>query len=81
MWNGSLAQSVANASTTIVFNESSLSRHLQAFVGYYHRTRTHLALEKDTPDPRSVQPANAGRIISIPEVGGLHHRYERRAAA
>ena len=32
------------------------------------------------PDPRTVQPPDAGRIISIPEVGGLHHRYERRAA-
>ena len=64
----------------VVFNESSLSRHLQAFIRYYHWTRTHLALQKDAPDPRSVQSANAGRIISIPEVGGLHHRYERRAA-
>jgi putative transposase len=64
----------------IVFNEASLCRHLQAFIGYYHRTRTHLALDKDAPDPRSVQLPDAGRIISIPEVGGLHHRYERRAA-
>lgn len=64
----------------IVFNEASLSRHLQAFIGYYHRTRTHLALDKDSPDPRTIQPPEAGRIISIPEVGGLHHRYERRAA-
>jgi hypothetical protein len=64
----------------IVFNEASLCRHLQAFIDYYHKTRTHLALEKDAPDPRNVQPPDAGRIISIPEVGGLHHRYERRAA-
>jgi putative transposase len=65
---------------SIVFNEASLCRHLQAFIAYYHFTRTHLALEKDAPDPRSVQPPDAGLIISIPEVGGLHHRYERRAA-
>jgi putative transposase len=64
----------------IVFNEASLSHHLQAFIGYYHRTRTHLALDKDSPDPRTIQPPEAGRIVSIPEVGGLHHRYERRAA-
>jgi hypothetical protein len=50
----------------IVFNEASLSRHLQAFIGYYDRTRTHHV--------RSVQPPEGGRIISIPEVGGLHHR-------
>lgn len=64
----------------IVFNERSLHRHLQNFTTYYHRTRTHLALQKDTPDARPVQPPEAGRVISIPEVGGLHHRYERRAA-
>jgi len=64
----------------IVFNESSLRRHLVAFTKYYHRSRTHLSLEKDTPDRRPIQPANAGKIVAIPEVSGLHHRYERRAA-
>lgn len=64
----------------IVFNERCLYRHLQNFVNYYHRSRTHLALEKDRPEPRPVQQPDAGRIIAIPEVGGLHHRYERRAA-
>ena len=64
----------------IVFNERSLYRHLRDFVQYYHRTRTHLGLQKDTPESRPVQSTEAGRIISIPEVGGLHHRYERRAA-
>ena len=58
----------------IVFNEASLSRHLHAFIGYYHRTRTHLARKKNAPDPSSAQLPDAGRIISIPEVGGLHHR-------
>jgi hypothetical protein len=46
----------------------------------YHRSRTHLGLQKDTPETRPVQPSEAGRIISIPALGGLHHRYERRAA-
>jgi transposase InsO family protein len=64
----------------IVFNERSLVRHLQAYVDYYHRTRTHLALEKDCPEPRRMQTPDAGPIVSIPEVCGLHHRYERRAA-
>lgn len=64
----------------IVFNERSLYRHLRDFVDYYHRSRTHLGLQKDTPESRPVQHAEAGRIISIPKVGGLHHRYERRAA-
>ena len=64
----------------IVFNERCLCRHLKMFLDYYHRSRTHLALEKDSPEPRCVQPADAGRIVAIPQVGGLHHRYERRAA-
>ena len=64
----------------IVLNESCLCRHLQMFLDYYHRSRTHLALEKDSPEPRCVQPVDAGRIVAIPQVGGLHHRYERRAA-
>ena len=64
----------------IVFNEGSLRFHMQNFCDYYHRSRTHLGLQKDTPEKRPFQPPEAGRIISIPEVGGLHHRYERRAA-
>jgi hypothetical protein len=64
----------------IVFTEASLYRHLRNFADYYHRSRTHLGLQKDTPDSRDVQAPEAGRIVAIPEVGGLHHRYERRAA-
>ena len=65
----------------IVSNEAGLSRHLRRFVDYYHRSRTHLGLQKDTPEPRPVQAPEAGRrIVAIPELGGLHHRYERRAA-
>jgi hypothetical protein len=45
-----------------------------------HRIRTHLSLDKDCPQPRRIQPPSAGEIIAFPEVGGLHHRYERRAA-
>src|SRR5215471_6763458 len=43
--------------------------------GYYHRSRTHLSLDKDAPESRPVQELQAGRIIQIPEVGGLHHRF------
>jgi transposase InsO family protein len=64
----------------IVFNEGSLYRHVQSFVDYYHESRTHLSLGKDTPGRRPVQPPESGRVIARPQVGGLHHRYERRAA-
>jgi hypothetical protein len=39
-----------------------------------------LALDKDTPVSRAVSPPTAGRIVALPQVGGLHHRYERIAA-
>jgi transposase InsO family protein len=64
----------------IVFNETSLYRHVKSFLTYYHESRTHLSLAKDTPEPRPPQPLELGTIIAIPQVGGLHHRYERRAA-
>jgi hypothetical protein len=64
----------------IIFTEASLCRHLKLFLEYYHATRTHLSLAKDTPESRSVQPPELGRVIAVPQVGGLHHRYERRAA-
>jgi transposase InsO family protein len=64
----------------IVFDESSLRRILRSYFDYYHRSRTHLALGKDSPEPRSIQSAEMGRVVSSPQVGGLHHRYERRAA-
>jgi putative transposase len=64
----------------IVLNERHLRRVLRDYVGYYHRSRTHLALDKDTPESRPVDAAAGRRIVAVPQVGGLHHRYERRAA-
>ena len=64
----------------IVFNEASLYRHIKSFLSYYHESRTHLSLGKDPPEPRAVHPPGLGRVVAIPQVGGLHHRYERRAA-
>ena len=54
----------------IVFNEASLCRHLKLFVEYYHGTRTHLSLQKDTPESRSVQSPELGRVLAVPQVGG-----------
>ncbi len=78
----------------IVFNEASLYRHvklfmayyhesrvhLSLFMAYYHESRVHLSLAKDTPEPRPVHRPELGPVVAIPQVGGLHHRYERRAA-
>jgi len=46
----------------------------------YHGSRTHLSLKKDSPTPRRVLAPTDGKVIALPQVGGLHHRYERRAA-
>jgi transposase InsO family protein len=64
----------------IVLNEASLYRHVKSFLAYYHESRTHLSLAKDSPEPRPVHPLELGAVVAIRQVGGLHHRYERRAA-
>src|SRR5207302_831273 len=64
----------------IVLSQAHLRRMLARYVCYYHGARTHLSLEKDAPTPRRVQMPTEGRVVAFAEVGGLHHRYERRAA-
>ena len=64
----------------IVLGEAHLRKILKTYLKYYHCSRTHLALGKDAPEPRTVQPPELGGVVELPEVGGLHHRYERRAA-
>jgi len=39
-----------------------------------------LSLDRNSPTPREVEPSEDGEVIAIPQVGGLHHRYTRRAA-
>ena len=64
----------------IVLNRAHLYHVLESHFAYYHDWRTHLGLDKDAPEPRRVQPPQDGKIVAFPEVGGLHHRYERQAA-
>jgi putative transposase len=65
----------------IVLSERHLRWLLRRFVAEYcHRCRTHLSLGKDAPEPRAVEPPETGKVIELPVVGGLHHRYARRAA-
>jgi transposase InsO family protein len=63
----------------IILGQTHLRRILRAYLAYYHRSRTHLALNKDAPDGRP-DCSGVGRIVVTPEVGGLHHRYDRQAA-
>jgi putative transposase len=64
----------------VVLGERHLRRLLTAYFAYYHRARTHLSLDKDAPDGRTIESPELGAITPIPEVGGLHYRYVRRAA-
>jgi len=64
----------------LVINARHLHRIMTRYLVYYHQARTHLALDKDAPDLRPIQILAAGRIVQLPEVGGLHHRYIRQAA-
>jgi putative transposase len=65
----------------IVLNERHLKRLMNEYVRYYHDDRTHLALDKGTPDGReAVSRSDVGnRIIAMPRLGGLHHRYDLAA--
>jgi transposase InsO family protein len=65
----------------IIMNERHLRRILTAFVDYYNRSRTHYSLDQDSPISRPTDPPSKGnKIVAIPQIGGLHHRYERRVA-
>ena len=63
-----------------VLHERQLSRILSAYARYHKRTRTHLALQKDAPERPAVYDRDLGDVIAFPEVGGFHHRYERRTS-
>ncbi len=66
-------------SRVIILNERHLTRILRSYVDYYHHSRTHLSLDRNSPVPREVELPECGKVISIPQVGGLHHRYCRAA--
>ena len=67
----------------VVFGERHLVRLMRSYISYYHKDRCHLGLEKDTPDERLItpRPSPTAKVVTLPKVGGLHHRYEWREAA
>ena len=65
----------------IILNERHLKRLMREYINYYHDDRTHLGLGKETPTGRTATkstPVNA-KVVSIPRLGGLHHRYDLAA--
>ena len=66
----------------IALDEAHVRRLAREYMAYYHADRTHDGLGMDTPSGRAVKPKAAGAaLISLPRVGGLHHRYAWKAAA
>jgi len=63
----------------VVLNDRHLKRILKSYFSYYHSWRTHLPLGMDSPELRPVQSSLLGRVVDLPEVGGLHHHYKRMA--
>ena len=63
----------------IVLNEKQLRRILREYFDYYNSVRPHQSLERNAPLPREIELLAKGKIISLPQVGGLHHRYLRAA--
>ena len=67
----------------IALNEAHVRRIAREYMAYYHRDRTHDGLGKDAPNTRTItpKPARTAELISLPRVGGLHHRYVWKIAA
>jgi hypothetical protein len=59
----------------VIFGEQHLRHLLNSYKEYYNESRTHLSLKKDAPIPRDTQ--RVGRVVALPILGGLHHRYVR----
>jgi putative transposase len=63
----------------LILKEAHLRRLLHGYIGYYNTARPHQSLDNNSPQPRVVEPPPCGRIVAIPQIGGLHHRYQRVA--
>jgi transposase InsO family protein len=80
-WIGSVRRELLDH--VVVFHEGHLLRLLRDYVAYYHDDRTHLGLAKAAPAnrPPQTRPVGDARVVALPRLGGLHHRYEWRVAA
>ncbi|MGO9833294.1 MAG: integrase core domain-containing protein [Polyangiaceae bacterium] len=77
-WVGTARREIVDH--VIVLSEPHLRRILREYVAYYNADRPHMALGGDVPMRRDVEPPSMGRVVAMPKLGGLHHRYSRGAA-
>jgi len=66
---------ISSGVTLVISGEAHLRRILKTYAAFYNEIRSHLALEKETPNCRRSQ--TVGAIVAIPVLGGLHHQYLR----
>ena len=67
----------------IILNQNHLYKLLEEYVDCYNQDRTHYNLGKDPPLSRPIQKkgSNNDKVIALPRVGGLHHKYVWKEAA
>ncbi|MFC2146458.1 integrase core domain-containing protein [Acidobacteriota bacterium] len=80
-WIGSCRRELLDH--VIILNPNHLYKLLEEYVDYYHQDRTHYNLGKDPPESRQVQKKESDndKVIALPKVGGLHHKYVWKQAA
>ena len=77
-WVGTLRRELFDH--VIVLGERHLLHLVRQHASYYNEDRPHMSLDGDAPVTRAVQPKEFGTVVALPRVGGLHHRYIRKAA-
>ncbi len=80
-WIGSCRRELLDH--VIIFDQKHLIRLMRAYLDYSHEDRCHLGLAKDAPRGSVVttRASSGAKIVALPRVGGLHHRYDWRDAA
>ena len=76
-WIGTLRRELLDH--VIVLGGRHLLRLVRQYARYYNEDRPHISLDGDAPEVRAFEPPTEGRIVALPRVGGLHHRYARGA--
>jgi len=63
----------------MIFSEEGLRRLMAEYIRHYNESRAHMSLQGNSPIPREAEPPSKGKVVAIPFLGGLHHRYTRAA--
>jgi hypothetical protein len=77
-WVGTLRRELLDH--VVVLGERHLLHLVRQHAAYYNEDRPHMGLDGDAPVTRAVEPSELGKVVALPRVSGLHHRYVRRAA-